>query len=189
MRLRKFIKQKFLFSCFRVGGLISLFCLSSFSQVSDDVIRIETELVPFEVTVTDKNGKPVRGLEAKDFKIFENGVERPIDFFEPVRRNDAGRPLSIVFALDVSGSMTQNELLRLRDALRSFVKRLADYNSYFAVLTFGMEVKTLQSFTNRPDKLEKTFEKILRDGEGLSTHAYDAVDEAVRLLHKKSPPA
>ncbi len=48
-------------------------------------------------------------------------------------------------------------------------------------MTFGMKVKTLQSFTNRPDKLEKTFEKITRDAEGLSTHAYDAVDEAVRL--------
>jgi VWFA-related protein len=54
-------------------------------------------------------------------------------------------------------------------------------------MTFGMEVKTLQSFTNKPQKLEKTFEKILRDEEGLSTHAYDAVDEAVRMLRKKSP--
>ncbi len=187
MRLLKFIKRTHLFSLIRPGGLILLFCISVFSQTGDDVIRIETELVPFEVTVTDKNGKPVRGLEAKDFKVFENGVERAVDFFEPVKRNDESRPLSIVFALDVSGSMTQNELLRLRDAMRGFVKRLADYNSYFAVMTFGMEVKTLQSFTNRPDRLEKTFEKIMRDQEGLSTHAYDAVDEAVRLLQKKSP--
>ncbi len=186
-RLIKLTKKTHLFSCFRLGGLILLFCISVFSQTADDVIRVETGLVPFEVTVTDKNGKPVRGLEAKDFKVFENGVERSVDFFEPVKRDDASRPLSIVFALDVSGSMTQNELLRLRDALRNFVKRLADYNSYFAVMTFGMEVKTLQSFTNRPEKLEKTFEKIMRDGEGLSTHAYDAVDEAVRFLQKKSP--
>lgn len=167
--------------------MIVLFCLSISAQKDEEIIRVETELVPFEVTVTDRNGKPVRGLEAKDFKVFENGVERAVDFFEPVKRNDENRPLSVVFALDVSGSMTSGELLRLRDAMRGFVKRLADYNSYFAVMTFGMEVKTLQSFTNRPDKLEKTFEKILRDGEGLSTHAYDAVDEAVRLLDKKSP--
>lgn len=168
-------------------GLMLLFCASAFAQNGDDIIRVETELVPFEVTVTDATGKPVRGLGAKDFKVFENGIERSVDFFEPVRRNDASRPLSIVFALDVSGSMTPSELLRLRDAMQSFTKRLADYNSYFAVMTFGMEVKTLQSFTNRPDKLEKTFDKILRSGEGLSTHAYDAVDEAVRLLDKKSP--
>jgi RNase P/RNase MRP subunit p30 len=83
--------------------------------------------------------------------------------------------------------MTREELERLRDALRVFVNRLADYDSYFAVMTFGMEVKTLQSFTNRPDKLEKSFGKLLRDQEGLSTHAYDAVDDAIRLLRKKSP--
>ena len=154
----------------------------------DDVIKVDTELVAFEVTVSDKDGKPVRGLNAKDFKVYENGVERPIDFFEPIKRQNENRPLSIVFALDVSGSMTTEELLQLQTALQQFVKRLADYNSYFAVMTFGMEVKTLQSFTNKPQKLEKTFEKVLRDEEGLSTHAYDAVDEAVRMLRKKSPP-
>lgn len=188
MRFTKITRRKHFFSLTGFCGIMLLFCASVFAQSSDDVIRVETELVPFEVSVTDKSGKPVRGLEAKDFKVFENGIERPVDFFEPVRRNDASRPLSIVFALDVSGSMTPSELLRLRDAMQSFTKRLADYNSYFAVMTFGMEVKTLQSFTNRPDKLEKTFDKILHSGEGLSTHAYDAVDEAVRLLDKKSPP-
>ena len=135
----------------------------------------------------DKNGNPVRGLDAKDFKIFEDGVERPIEFFEPIKKAGDGRPLSIVFALDVSGSVTLNELTELRGVLQNFVRRLADYNSYFAVMTFGMEVKTLQSFTNRPEKLEKTFDKLLREQEGLSTHAYDAVDDAVRLLKKKSP--
>lgn len=165
-----------------------LLCLSAsiFAQDSEDIIRVETKLIPFEVTVTDKDGKPVRGLEAKDFKIYEDGVERPIDFFEPIRRED-GRPLSIVFALDVSGSVTREELEKLCDALRLFVKKLADYDSYFAVMTFGMDVNVLQSFTNRPEKLEKSFTKLLREREGLSTHAYDAVDDAIRLLKKKSP--
>jgi VWFA-related protein len=85
--------------------------------------------------------------------------------------------------------MTPEELERLRDALRIFVRNLADYQSHFAVMTFGMEVKTLQPFTNRPEKLEKSFNKLLKDQDGLSTHAYDAVDDAVRLLRKKSPPS
>jgi VWFA-related protein len=71
--------------------------------------------------------------------------------------------------------------------MQKFIKRLADYNSYFAVMTFGMQVKTLQSFTNKPEKLNKTFDKLLKDQDGLSTHAYDAVDDAIRLLRKKSP--
>ena len=160
-----------------------------YAQDSDEVIRVETDLVPFEISVTDAQGKPVRGLKAEDFRVFEDGAETEIDFFEPLKKADANRPLSIVFALDVSGSMTHDELVKLRDALQIFVKRLADYNSYFAVMTFGMEVKLRQSFTNRPDKLEKTFEKLLRDQDGLSTHAYDAVDDAIRLLRKKSPSA
>ncbi|HEY0658894.1 MAG TPA: VWA domain-containing protein [Pyrinomonadaceae bacterium] len=158
-----------------------------YAQDSDDIIRVDTELAAFEVTVTDKTGKPVRGLKVEDFRMLENGQERKIDFFEPLKKQNETRPLSIVFALDVSGSMTTPELERLRDALQIFVRNLADYQSYFAVMTFGMEVKTLQSFTNRPEKLEKTFDKLMKDQEGLSTHAYDAVDDAIRLLRKKSP--
>lgn len=176
-------------SLFAFCFLVFLLCSNISAQDSDEVIRIETDLVPFEITVTDTNGKPVRGLKAEDFRVFENGAERRIDFFEQLKKSDENRPLSIVFALDISGSMTREELIKLRDALQIFVQRLADYNSYFAIMTFGMEVKTLQSFTNRPDKLEKTFGKILRDSEGLSTHAYDAVDDAIRLLRKKSPTA
>jgi Ca-activated chloride channel homolog len=165
------------------------FTAGVFAQTGDDVIRVETQLAAFEVTVTDKEGRPVRNLKPEDFKVFEDGVERPVDFFQPITKQDENRPMSIVFAVDVSGSMTPQELEKLQTALRSFIKRLADYNSYFAVMTFGMEVKTLQSFTNRPDKLEKTLDRLLHDADGLSTHAYDAVDDAIRLLRKKSPPS
>ncbi len=174
------------------GSIVVLFVISGFvftayAQEDEGIINIETDLVPFEVSVTDKDGNPVRGLDVKDFKIYEDGIERDIDFFQPVRKRDETRPLSIVFALDVSGSITTEEMLKLRDAMRSFVKRLADYNSYFAVTTFGMEVKKIQSFTNQPKKLEKSFEKILRDQDGLSTHAYDAVDYSIRMLRKDAP--
>lgn len=167
--------------------LLLVFCLLQNVFAQEDVIRIETDLVAFEVSVTDKEGNPVRGLEAEDFRLFENGVERKFDFFEPIRKTDDSRPLALVFALDVSGSMTDEEILRLRFALEKFVERLADYQSHFAVMTFGMEVKTVQSFTNQRNKLEKTFNKILRDRDGLSTHAYDATDDAIRLLRKKAP--
>lgn len=157
------------------------------AQQPDDVIKVDTELAAFEVNVTDKNGKPIRNLRAEDFRVFEDGVERQPDFFESIRKEELGRPLSIVFALDVSGSMTAPELEKLTSALQSFVNRLADYNSYFAVMTFAMEVKTLHSFTNRREKLEQSFSKLKRDQDGLSTHAYDAVDDAIRMISKKSP--
>ena len=168
-----------------VLAMLVLAC-AAFAQEQDEVVKIDTELVSFEVTVTDKVGKPVPNLKAEDFRVFDSGVERRIDFFQPIRR-DHGRPLSVVLALDVSGSMTEDELGRLRSAMQSFIARLADYNSYFAVVSFAMDVKTLQGFTNRRDKLEKSFDKLTRDQDGLSTHAYDAVDDSIRLIARKSP--
>jgi VWFA-related protein len=163
-----------------------LFCVFQI-QAQEDVIKVDTDLVGFEVTVTDAKGIPVKGLKASDFKVSEAGTERQIDFFEPLQKTVESRPLSVVFALDVSGSITGEELLNLRNSMETFTKRLADYNSYFAIMSFGMEVKTLQSFTNKPDKLEKTFNRLLKEQDGLSTHAYDAVDDAIRLLQKKAP--
>jgi VWFA-related protein len=157
------------------------------AAAQDEIEKIETDLASFEVTVSDKNGNPVRNLTQDDFRVFENGVERPIDFFQPIKKQDEGRPLSVVFALDVSGSMTPAEIERLRQAMQNFIRRLADYNSYFAVMTFAMEVKTVQQFTNRPEVLEKSFDRLNRNQNGLSTHAYDAVDDAVRLIARKSP--
>lgn len=153
----------------------------------DDVVRIDTELVSFEVTVTDRQGKPVQNLRREDFRLFEDGVERSIDFFQPIRKSDERRPLAVVFALDVSGSMTEAEMNRLRSAMQTFVSRLADYESYFAVVSFAMEVRTLQGFTNRRERLERSFDKLVRDQDGLSTHAYDAVDDSIRLIARKSP--
>ncbi|MEO5858780.1 MAG: VWA domain-containing protein [Pyrinomonadaceae bacterium] len=171
--------------------LFAIFCIAAagHAQSGGDEIRIETDLASFEVSVTDPKGVPVRGLAAKDFRIFENGKERSIDFFQPIKKRDSGRPLSLVFALDVSGSMTEAELEKLRTSMDKFVKRLADYESQFAVLSFAMEVKTNQEFTNRPDRIEQALKKLKRDQDGLSTHAYDAVDHAVRMIARKSPKA
>jgi VWFA-related protein len=174
---------------FTPGACFVLFLVfSAFAQKpDDDVIRIDTDLITFEATVTDAKGQPVRGLKAADFKILEDGTERPVAFFEQQRRENSARPMSVVFALDVSGSVTYDELLKLRSALGIFTGRLANSDSYFAVMVFGMEVKTLQSFTNNGQKLDKSLDKILRETDGLSTHAYDAVDDAIRMLNKKAP--
>lgn len=161
--------------------------VTNFAQKIDGEIRIDTELASFEVSVTDDKGTPVRGLSAKDFKLFEDGKERSIDFFQPIKKRDAGRPLSLVFALDVSGSMTEAELEKLRLAMDRFVKRLADYESHFAVVSFAMKVRTAQDFTNRPQRIEEAFSKLRRDQDGLSTHAYEAVDQAVRMIARRSP--
>lgn len=157
------------------------------SQEAEDVLRIDTDLVSVDVTVTDAQGQFVRNLSAEQFKLYEDGIERPISFFNVEKRSGALRPVSIVFALDVSGSMTSEELQRLRSALQVFSQRLSEYPALFAVMAFGMNVKTIQSFTADPQKLDRALERIAREPNGLSTHTYDAVDDAIRLLVRKAP--
>jgi VWFA-related protein len=156
-------------------------------QNPEEVLRIDTDLVSVDVTVTDAEGRPVRNLRKEDFKLFSDGVEQPLSFFQVERRAGEPRPLAVVFALDISGSMTPEEMGRLRIALQAFSAQLAGHPVVYAVMTFGMNVKTLQRFTSEPEKLDKTFERILREPNGLSTHTYDAVDDAVRMLVRHAP--
>jgi len=130
----------------------------------------------------------MRNLRQEDFKIFSDGVEQPISFFQLEKRPGEPRPLAIVFAVDVSGSMTADEMSRLRFALQSFSNQLANHSVSYAVMTFGMRVKTIQKFTSDPHKLDDSLDRLSRDApNGLSTHAYDAVDDAIRMLVRSAP--
>jgi VWFA-related protein len=151
------------------------------------VLRIDTDLVSVDVTAINADGLPVRNLRQEDFKVYSDGVEQPVSFFQVERREGEPRPLAMVFALDVSGSMTSEEMDRLRNALQSFANQLSSHQVVYAVMTFGMKVKTLQKFTSEPDKLDRTFDRIAHEPNGLSTHTYDAVDDAIRLLVRQAP--
>jgi VWFA-related protein len=48
-----------------------------------------TQLVVETVSVRDKNGNPIEGLKAKDFKVTENGIEQTISFAEFQKLDDA----------------------------------------------------------------------------------------------------
>jgi VWFA-related protein len=156
-------------------------------QDDDEILRVDTDLVLVDVTVTDAAGRPVRNLSEEDFKIYDEGVERPIAFFNVERRRGEPRPVAVVFAVDVSGSMSPPEMERLGVAMQQFSRRLSDRSSLFAVMSFGMSARVLQSFTNDEQKLERAFTRLSREANGLSTHTYDAVDDAIRLLARHAP--
>lgn len=157
-------------------------------QEAEDVVRVDTDLVSVDVTAIDASGRPVRNLRQEDFKVYSDDVEQPISFFQIEKREGELRPLAIVFALDVSGSMTSEEIIRLRGALQSFSNHLASHPVVYAVTTFGMTVKTIQKFTSDPDKLDDSLGRIAKDApNGLSTHTYDAVDDAIRMLVRSAP--
>jgi Ca-activated chloride channel family protein len=156
-------------------------------KLPDEVLKIDTDLVSVDVTASDREGRPIRNLRKEDFKIYSDNVEQPLSFFQLENRSGEPRPLAIVFALDISGSMTAEEMQRLRLALRSFANELSAHPAIYAVMAFGMHVKTLQKFTSESDKLDQTFDRIAREPNGLSTHTYDAVDDAIRLLVRHAP--
>jgi VWFA-related protein len=157
------------------------------TQEPDDVLRIDTDLVAVDVTVADVQGAPMRNLRKEDFKLYADGIEQPVSFFQVERRTGPPRPLALVFALDISGSMTAEEMVRLRSALQAFSANIADQQAVYAVIVFGMNVKTLQKFTSDPTALDRTFEKLAREPNGLSTHTYDAVDDAIRMVVRHAP--
>jgi Ca-activated chloride channel homolog len=155
-----------------------------------EIVRVDTDLVPVEVNVRDTAGRVVRGLRKGDFKLFEDGIERPISFFSVgSMRGGIPRTINVVFALDVSGSMTRNEMELLRNTAAVFQGSLSEPGSRFAVISFGMKVKLLQSLTGDQRKIDKALDYAVRDQMGLSTHAYDAVDDAVRLLAREGGKA
>ncbi|MFN2493100.1 MAG: VWA domain-containing protein, partial [Pyrinomonadaceae bacterium] len=160
---------------------------STHEQQPDEVVTIDTDLVSVDVVATDFEGRPIKNLRKEDFRVYIDGVEQPLAFFQVEQRNGEPRPLAIVFALDISGSMTAEEMERLRSALGAFEKKLSSHKALYAVMAFGMNVKTLQKFTTEADKLDRALERIAREPNGLSTHTYDAVDDAIRLLVRHAP--
>ncbi len=149
-------------------------------------IRLDTDLVVIDVTAIDKSGNYVRDLRPEEIQVFEDGQERKINFFAMTDEADFTRPLAVVFALDVSGSLRPDEMVTLRQAALKFTE-LMKGDSVFAALSFNHKVKIVQDFTSKPEKIERAFADM--DKFGGSTRIYDAIDRAVRMLDRDAPRA
>src|SRR5215207_8033121 len=82
----------------------------------DDVVRVNTDLVVLNVTVTDKAGQYVRALQASDFKVFEDGSQ--VDPRMIVGFALQQSPYASVVLIDSSGSMEQRLALARSAAIR-----------------------------------------------------------------------
>ena len=63
-------------------GLVALGALAAAAQTGTPTLRITTRLVLLDTNVVDANGKPVTGLTAKDFAVYEDKRQEQIVSFE-----------------------------------------------------------------------------------------------------------
>src|SRR6185295_10314404 len=99
--------------------LLAILCFSfvvAVAQDDDDVVRVNTDLVVLNLTVTDKAGQYVKALKLSDFKIFDNGVEVTRDMIASFSLQEA--PYAAVVLLDSSGSMEERFSLARSAAIR-----------------------------------------------------------------------
>jgi Ca-activated chloride channel homolog len=180
--------------CFRRTKLLFYFCalfalgLPARAPAQDTrppgVVRIDTDVVTVDVTAVDRAGNYVRDLRADEFRLFVDGRERRIEFFSMTSEAALSRPLAVVFALDLSGSLKPEETETLRQAALRFTE-LMKGDSVFAAMAFNYDVKILQDFTPEARKIERAFAGVNRF-EG-STRIYDALDRAVTMLARRAP--
>src|ERR1041384_2985819 len=69
--------------------LLVALCSVANAQQPDEVIRVNTELVQTAVTVLDKKGNFVEGLQRDQFELTIAGKPRPVAFCERVASGSA----------------------------------------------------------------------------------------------------
>ncbi len=145
-----------------------------FAQDNDEIINVESSIVVLNAAVSDNQGKAVSGLKQTQFKIFEDGKEQKIDFFQSEET-----PFAAIILLDTSGSM-EARVSMARSAAINFLDGLRP-NDVAAIYNFDSKVSLIQDFSNTRDIAEKVFD-LKADG---YTVLNDAVYQAAAELEKR----
>ncbi len=132
----------------------------------DEVIRVETNLVTMPVSVLDRDGRFISGLQQRDFKIFEDGVEQKLDYFQSVEQ-----PFTVILLIDVSPS-TAFRIEEIQNAAITFVDQLRPADRVM-VVAFDQKVQVMCPITNNRAILRGAIQQA-QFGDG--TSLYEAVD-------------
>ena len=97
----------------RLAIALVLACTSIVAAQEPAVFRTRTDVVLVPISVTDRNGRFVRGLTSDQFQITDGGTPRAVKQFSAERV-----PISLALLLDISGSMAQDLEGRVADAAR-----------------------------------------------------------------------
>jgi len=160
--------------------LLVIFCFNVVvvvAQDDDDVVRVNTDLVVLNITVTDKAGQYVKGLKASDFKVYEDGVEVQTNMIASFSLHES--PYAAVVLLDSSGSMEARFSLARSAAIR-FLDGLRP-EDVAAVYRFDSKVERVQEFSGGRDLAPMAY--AIR-AKGMTT-LNDAIVEASKTLAER----
>lgn len=163
----------------RFPFLVALLLITTLTALAqdDDVVRVNTELVVLNLTVTDKSGQYVKGLKASDFKVYEDGVEVKPELIASFSLQES--PYAAVVLLDSSGSMEARFTLARSAAIR-FLDGLRE-EDVAAVYRFDSKVERVQEFSTGRDLAPMAY--AIR-AKGMTT-LNDAIVEAARTLAER----
>lgn len=146
----------------------SLACGVAVSATPQVVFRAATDLVRVDVLV-ERGGRPVTGLTAADFVVQDAGVAQKVALLPSTE------PLSVATVLDVSGSVTDAQLVAIGQGVQAIAAALGPGDR-----------QTVYGFAGRPRVLEATaaptVERIaqaLRERGGARTALFDALYAAL----------
>jgi VWFA-related protein len=169
-------------------------------------ITVPVDLVQIDATVTDKNGKPVKGLTRENFELFEEGKPQKLDaldYFDVEKietaEKDGAEPVVIdletasdpeslrpivkdrrliVLFFDLT-SMQPDDLLRSTDAAKKYLKEQMSPADLVAVISFGTTFKINANFTNNRDVLLKAVESLVPGKEAMLQALSTSASDAV----------
>ena len=158
-----------------ISALASALVLGQDRPEQPPVFRGAVDLVQVDVYVADANGKPVSGLTAEDFEVFEDGQPRTMAAFAPVEipviarervwadaESDVGtntRSEGRTYLIYLDGSVPTDMALRARQRLRTFMDRYFGENDVAAIVTGRGLVTDGQDFTNNRRLLTTAIDK------------------------------
>jgi len=129
------------------------------------VSKLSAQLLRFNASVTDRNGRAIGGMKESDFTVYENGVERRVTNVVPT-----SEPFNLVLLLDVSGSV-EERIDFIRKAARDFLKTASRQDS-IAIISFRDDIQVISDFSTDRQMLSQKLEDIDAGG---ATSLYDAL--------------
>ncbi len=147
---------------------------------TDTTIVANVELVQIPVTIFDDKGAVAAHLKKNEFRLFDDGIEQNILYFERERVS-----VSFVVLADLSSSMTR-KIPFVQEAALSLLDSLEEHDQYrdeYSVLGIGKRSKVLMPFTVDEHDLESRL-PLLLTATNESTALFDGIWLGVNTAHR-----